>query len=55
MTASSDIAAFSYKKILVPHDGSEFSDRALMHASYLSKLSGAELVFVHILEPEMIP
>ncbi len=45
----------SYQKILVPHDGSEMSDRALMHASYLTKLSGAELVIVHVLEPEMIP
>ncbi len=55
MTASSDIAALSYKKILVPHDGSEMSDRTLMRATYPSKLSGAELVFVHVLEPEMIP
>jgi nucleotide-binding universal stress UspA family protein len=45
----------SYQKILVPHDGSEMSDRALMHASYLTKLSGAELVIIHVLEPDMIP
>lgn len=55
MTAASDMAIPSYKKILVPHDGSKMSDRALMHASYLSKLSAAELIIVHVLEPEMIP
>ena len=52
---TADVAAPSYKKILVPHDGSQMSDRALMHASYLSKLSGADLIVVHVLEPEMIP
>ena len=30
-----------YKKILVPHDGSEVSDKALAHAVYLSKVSKA--------------
>ncbi len=45
----------SYKKILVPHDGSEMSDRALKHAAYLSKSSGAELVIMHVLESEVMP
>jgi hypothetical protein len=33
-----------YERILVPHDGSEMSDRALRHAVYLSKMSGTEIV-----------
>jgi nucleotide-binding universal stress UspA family protein len=44
-----------YQKILVPHDGSEMSDKALNHAAYLSKISGAEIVLLNIIEPEVIP
>jgi nucleotide-binding universal stress UspA family protein len=39
-----------YERILVPHDGSEMSDRSLKHALYLSKISGAEIVIIHVLE-----
>jgi nucleotide-binding universal stress UspA family protein len=39
-----------YERILVPHDGSEMSDRALRHAVYLSKMSGTEIVIVHVIE-----
>lgn len=39
-----------YERILVPHDGSEMSDRSLKHALYLSKISGAEIVILHVLE-----
>jgi nucleotide-binding universal stress UspA family protein len=39
-----------YSKILVPHDGSEMSDKALGHAIYLSKLSGAEIVILNVVE-----
>lgn len=39
-----------YKKILVPHDGSEISDKALAHAIYLSKLSNAEIVILNAVE-----
>jgi nucleotide-binding universal stress UspA family protein len=39
-----------YERILVPHDGSEMSDRALKHAIYLSKISGTEIVILHVLE-----
>jgi nucleotide-binding universal stress UspA family protein len=44
-----------YKDILVPHDGSEMSDHALKHALYLAKLSGAQLVILHVIESEAIP
>jgi Universal stress protein family len=40
----------SYERILVPHDGSEMSDKALKHAVYLSKTCGTEIVIPHVLE-----
>lgn len=39
-----------YKKILVPHDGSELSDKALAHAIYLSKTSKAEIFILNAVE-----
>jgi nucleotide-binding universal stress UspA family protein len=39
-----------FKKILIPHDGSEMSDRALKYAIYLSKLSGAELLILNVID-----
>jgi nucleotide-binding universal stress UspA family protein len=39
----------------VPHDGSEMSDHALKHALYLAKLSGAQVVILHVIESETIP
>jgi nucleotide-binding universal stress UspA family protein len=39
-----------YNRILVPHDGSEGSDSALNHAIYLSKMSDAEIIILHVLE-----
>ena len=39
-----------YQKILVSHDGSEMSDKALSHAAYLSKISGAEIVVLNVIE-----
>jgi nucleotide-binding universal stress UspA family protein len=47
--------SISYKNILVSHDGSEMSDRALKHALYLAKVSGAQLVILHVIESEAIP
>ncbi len=37
-----------YKKILVPVDGSPEGGRALDHAVYLAKLSGASLCLLHV-------
>jgi nucleotide-binding universal stress UspA family protein len=39
-----------YKMILVPHDGSEISDKALNHAIYLSKVSDAEILILNVLD-----
>jgi|SRR5919197_5730214 hypothetical protein len=44
-----------YRKILVPHDGLEMSDKALSHAAYLSKTSGGEIVVLNVIEHEIIP
>jgi nucleotide-binding universal stress UspA family protein len=44
-----------YQKILVPHDGSDMSDKALSHASFLSKITGAEIVLLNVIEPDIIP
>ena len=38
-----------YKMILIPHDGSEMSDKALSHAIYLSKISDAEIIILNVL------
>lgn len=39
-----------YSKVLIPHDGSEMSDRALAQAIYQSKMSGAEIVILNVVE-----
>lgn len=36
-----------YSKILVPYDGSQFSERAVEHAVYLAKTLDSELLFVN--------
>jgi nucleotide-binding universal stress UspA family protein len=42
--------AIQYNRILIPHDGSEMSDNALNHAIFLSKISGAEILILHVIE-----
>jgi nucleotide-binding universal stress UspA family protein len=44
-----------YQKILLAHDGSEMSDKALRHALYLAKTSGSELVIMNVIDAEVIP
>ncbi len=43
-----------YKKILVPTDGSEFAKKAQMHALFLAKVSGAEIVAVSVTENNFV-
>lgn len=38
------------KKILVPHDGSKMSDKALKYAIYLSKLTRADLLILNVMD-----
>ena len=53
-TAFTIDSQIGYQKILVPHDGSMMSDKALSHAAYLSKISGAEIVVLNVIEREVI-
>jgi hypothetical protein len=50
----SNVPDVQYNGILVPHDGSEKSDIALRHAIYLSKLSGAEIIILNVIEHAII-
>jgi nucleotide-binding universal stress UspA family protein len=43
-----------YKKILVPTDGSEFAKKAQMHALFLAKVSGAEIIGVSVTENNFV-
>jgi nucleotide-binding universal stress UspA family protein len=44
------VVNLEYSRILVPHDGSDMADKALHHAIYLSKISDAEIVIIHVVE-----
>ena len=39
----------SFRKILVPDDGKEMSNKALSYAIYISNLSGAEIVILRVI------
>ncbi|HEU4447941.1 MAG TPA: universal stress protein [Nitrososphaeraceae archaeon] len=43
------------QKILVPHDGSEMSDRALNKAVEFAKLLKSEIILLHILDDKLVP
>jgi nucleotide-binding universal stress UspA family protein len=45
-----DFSSVSYVKILVPHDTTEMSDKALAHAIYISKMTGAQIEVLYVLE-----
>lgn len=39
-----------YNNIVCPVDGSELGDKALEEAAYISKISGAKLILLHVVE-----
>lgn len=43
------------KKIMVPHDGSEISDRALNRAIEFAKALRSEIIILHIIDDRLIP
>ena len=43
-----------YKKILVPTDGSDFARNAQLHALFLAKVSGAEIIALSVSENHFI-
>jgi universal stress protein G len=44
-----------YHRMLLAHDGSEMSDKALRHAAYLAKAANANLVILNVVETDAIP
>jgi nucleotide-binding universal stress UspA family protein len=54
-TQLANSSQIKYHKILVPHDGSDNSDKALNHAVYLSEISGSDVVLLNVIEPEIVP
>ena len=49
-----NLTSTSYKKILVPHYGSQMSDIALRHAIYLSKIYNAEIIIINVIEEDVV-
>lgn len=45
----------TYKKILVPHDGSAKADLALEHAISIAKATGGKLILLNVVEEVFIP
>ena len=43
------------RPILVPHDGTEMSDKALNKAIEIAKAFGSEMVLVHIVDSRFVP
>lgn len=43
------------RPILVPHDGTEMSDKALNKAIEIAKAFGSEIVLVHIVDSRFVP
>ena len=43
-STTTSIVPSPYRRILVPLDGSEMSDRAIKHALYVAKMANAEMV-----------
>lgn len=47
-------AELEIKKILVPHDGDEMSDKAVMYAGELGKALNVEVIILHVIEEQEI-
>lgn len=43
------------KKILVPHDGDQMSDKAVLYASELAKALNAEIMLLYVIEEVEVP
>jgi nucleotide-binding universal stress UspA family protein len=44
-----------YTRILVPHDGSEMSDKALDEATKFAKLFGSKIILLHVIDEGFEP
>ncbi len=45
----------NYKKILVPHDGTEMSDKSLLHATSIALLSKGEVIILNVVDEHAVP
>ena len=54
-TLTTEVIMLSLRKILVPVDFSEFSEKAVEYGSEFAKAFGAELVLCHVLELPVYP
>ncbi len=45
--------AVTYRKILVPLDGSGWAERAIPHAMHIARSQGARLILLHVYRPPM--
>jgi nucleotide-binding universal stress UspA family protein len=43
------------KKILVPHDGDQMSDKAVVYAAELARALGAEIILLYVIEEIEVP
>lgn len=43
------------KKILVPHDGDQMSDKAVLYAAELAKALGSEIILLYVIEEIEVP
>jgi nucleotide-binding universal stress UspA family protein len=43
------------KRILVPHDGNQMSDKAVLYASKLAKALNAEIMLLYVIEEMEVP
>jgi len=43
------------KRILVPHDGNQMSDKAVLYASKLAKALNAEIILLYVIEEIEVP
>lgn len=48
-----NMAEITYKKILVPTDGSDYSYNAGEHAVYLAKMAGSRLYILYVVDTDM--
>ena len=43
------------KRVLVPHDGNQMSDKAVLYASKLAKVLNAEIILLYVIEEIEVP
>ncbi|HEX5187364.1 MAG TPA: universal stress protein [Nitrososphaeraceae archaeon] len=55
MSGPPEMIIHEYRKILIPHDGTEMSDQALMYAISLSLISKGDVIILSVIEEEFVP